>query len=57
MIRSRFGRKPQGKFVIIMKVNSLLGISGRVFEKFIESRIIPLKKKYPHVDIYIEVNG
>ena len=49
------GRTPQGKLVIIIKVKHLFGAQGRMFEKVIESRIMPLKEKYPYADIYIEV--
>lgn len=52
-----FGRKPRGKLVIRIKVKSLFGASGKMFEKVIESRIVPLKEKYPYADIYIEVQG
>ncbi|MDE6056309.1 MAG: hypothetical protein K2G55_21695 [Lachnospiraceae bacterium] len=56
MLHLKFDRKPQGKFVITVKIKCLL-TSGRIFEEFIEKRIIPLKKKYPYADIYIEVYG
>lgn len=52
-----FGRKPQGKLVVIIKVSHLFGTSEGIFEKVIKKRIIPLKKKDPYADIYIEVQG
>jgi hypothetical protein len=55
MIHLKFGRKPQGKLSINIKVTSLLEQPERLFEKFIERRIIPLREKYPYADIHIEV--
>lgn len=42
------------KYKIKIKINLPIGCLEQI-EQIMDRRIMPLKKKYPHADIYIEV--